>query len=72
LAERLPEKLDGGVKELSLLAYILGKTNEDGLAKPQEFLPEQLSGAEEVFQEVYDASDLHRFADAHSGRSSVM
>jgi hypothetical protein len=66
LAERLPEKLDGGVKELSLLAYILGKTNEDGLAKLKEFLPEQLSGAEEVFQEVYDASDLHRFADAHS------
>ena len=66
LAERLPEKLDGGVKELSLLAYILGKTDEDGLAKLGESLPKQPSSVEEVLQGVYDRHDLCRFAERHS------
>jgi hypothetical protein len=65
LAARLPEKLDGGVKELSLLVYILGKTDEDGLAKIKESLPEQPSSVEEVFQGVYGKYELHRFAERH-------
>jgi hypothetical protein len=65
LAARLPEKLYGGVKELSLLVYILGKTDEDGLAKIKESLPEQPSSVEEVFQGVYGKYELHRFAERH-------
>ena len=66
LAERLPEKVEGGVKELSLLAYILGKTDEEGLAKIRDSLPEQPSGTEAVFQGIYGAYELHRFAERHS------
>jgi hypothetical protein len=40
LTDCLPDKLEGGIQEMSLLAYILGKTDEGDLARIVATLPD--------------------------------
>lgn len=66
LAGCLPETVEGGVKELSLLAYILGKTDDEGLTRIKESLPERAGSVEDILKGVYSPYDLHRLADRHT------
>ncbi|MDD3778471.1 MAG: hypothetical protein PHU76_01640 [Synergistaceae bacterium] len=65
LADCMPEKLEGGIQELSLLAYILGKTDEAGLARIVDTLPDSYTSAQEVLQGIYSKYDIERFAEQH-------
>ena len=65
LSDCLPDKLEGGVQELSLLAYVLGKTDEDDFTRIVDTLPENPGSADEVLQGVYSSYDMRRFAEQH-------
>jgi hypothetical protein len=65
LTDCLPDKLEGGIQELSLLAYILGKTDEGNLARIVETLPDSPISVQEVLQGVYSSHDVNIFAEQH-------
>jgi hypothetical protein len=65
LADCLPDKLEGGIQELSLLEYILGKTDEGGLARIVDTLPDSYTSVQEVLQGVYSPHDVNIFAEQH-------
>ena len=66
LAECLTEEVVGGIKELSLLAYILGKADEETLARIKESLPERVGSAQDILKESYSPYDLHQLAERHT------
>ena len=66
LTDCLPDKLEGGIQELSLLAYILGKTDEGGLARIVDTLPESPKSAQDVLQGVYSSHEVNMFAERHN------
>ena len=65
LADCLPSKLEGGIQELSLLAYILGKTDEGDLARIVDTLPDSPASVYEVLQGVRSPYDVNHFAEQH-------
>jgi hypothetical protein len=65
LTDCLPDKLEGGIQELSLLAYILGKTDEGDLARIVDTLPDSPTSVQEVLQGVYSSHDVNNFAEQH-------
>lgn len=65
LANCLPSKLEGGIQELSLLAYILGKTDEGDLARIVDTLPDSPASVYEVLKGVYSPYDVNHFAEQH-------
>lgn len=65
LANCLPEKLDGGVQELSLLAYALGKMDEEQLSALKEHLPEEPTGIAEILQGIFPYQDFSHLKDSH-------
>ena len=68
LANCLPSKLEGGIQELSLLAYILGKTDEGDLARIVDTLPDSPASVYEVLKGVYSPYDVNHFTEQHKRR----
>ena len=62
----LTENATYSIKELSLLAYILDRMDEQGLARLKEHLPERAGGVEDIFKDTYSSYDLRRFAEQHT------
>ena len=65
LSNCLPEQIKGGIQELSLLAYILDRADEDGLARLKASLPETPANVYEILHGVYPIYDIDCLAEQH-------
>ena len=64
LSDNMPEK--AGIKELSLLAYILGKKDDNWLAQLQEKLPENPDSIAELLESAYSAHDWNNLMERYT------
>ena len=62
----LPAQIAGGVRELSLLAFVLDKMNEEQQACFAEYLPEEPCGIEEITQCTCSPSGYQRLQERHT------
>ena len=64
LSDNMPEK--AGIKELSLLAYILGKKDDNWLAQLQEKLPEKSGSIAELLENASSAHDWNNLMERYT------
>jgi hypothetical protein len=66
LTDRLPEEVEGGVKELSLLAYILDRKDAEWLAQLRDNLPESPGSIGELVQSAYSSFEWDHLMERYT------
>lgn len=66
LEKCMPEEINGGLKELSLLAYILDRKDGEWLAQLREKLPESVASVPELLESAYSSFDWNRLMERYT------
>ena len=64
LSDSMPQ--EAGIREMSLLAYILEKADNEKLAQIKEKLPEKAESVSELVQGVYSSYDWHSLSERYA------